>query len=244
MGAMTAQVPKALLQIRGEARGRVVLDTILDAVLCHGEREVVVVTGFGAAHVCSHVSRYDGVRCIENRRWEQDVNIGSVACGVGALAHPQRGYLVVETDLLLDDEAWNRLFEIIDSDTRSYWVCRGRYGTTRTGGVVHAGPDGQIDIVDYRPVYDATCEGWPKMLGMLAVGADEVAADIALRAAAIRDSLRQYYLMPWKHGLAKLSARVLPLEAGFAATFNTADEFETACQGYLGASQNESRLAA
>ncbi|HNT39651.1 MAG TPA: NTP transferase domain-containing protein [Rubrivivax sp.] len=231
---LTEEVPKALLPIEGEGRGRTVLEAMIDSVMSSGARDIVVVTGFAGERVESHLARRygDRVRCVRNTRWAEDVNIASVSCGVGALRQPERGYLVVETDLLLDRVAWSALFDVIDTDPGSFWVCRGRYGVERTGGVVHAGADERIDVVDYRPTYDPNCEGWPKMLGMLAVGPAQVRADIALRAMAMQESIRQYYLMPWKHGLHRLCARVLALEVGFAATFNTVPEFEAACRAY------------
>lgn len=233
MKPLTDRVPKALLPLPGPA-GRTVLDTIIEATLSHADGEVVVVTGFAADLVERHVGARYGqrVRTVHNHRWQQDVNIASVDCGVSALQHPQRGYLIVETDLLLDGSAWQALFQALSASDDSFWVTRGVYGASLTGGVVHAGPDGTIDVVDYRPVHDPACDGWPKMLGMLAVGPREVEADRALRAAALRQTLQQYYLMPWKTGLDRLRARVLALQAGEAFTFNTPAEFEAACSQY------------
>lgn len=234
MRPLTEHVPKALLPLPGDRNGRTVLDTLVDAVRARSKGELVVVTGFAAERVEHHLRPHgDAVRCVHNARWAEDVNIGSVACGVAALRHPERGYLIVETDLLLDAPAWDALFAALEGSDESFWITRGVYGPQLTGGVVHAGADGWIDEVAYRPVHDSSCDGWPKMLGMLAVGPREVAADIALRNAAARQTLNQYYLMPWKHGLHQLRARVLALEAGHAGTFNTPAEFDAACRRWL-----------
>jgi hypothetical protein len=232
MRPLTDLVPKALLPIPGDDRGRTVLDTLIEAITARTCGEVVVVTGHAATVVDAHLADRHAarVRTVHNARWAEDVNIGSVACGVAALSHPERGYLIVETDLLLDELAWDALFEGLQRSDDSFWITRGVYGSRRTGGVVHAGPGGCIDAVDYRPEHDPTCDGWPKMLGMLAVGPREVAADIALRNAAMDRTLQQYYLMPWKHGLAQLPSRVLPVEDGLALTFNTPTEFHAACR--------------
>lgn len=229
---LTRHVPKALLPLPGDSDGNTVLDSLLAAVRRRTAGEMVVVTGFAADAVQQHLRRNadHGLRCAHNVRWFEDVNIGSVACGVAALQHPERGYLVVETDLLLDDRAWDLLFDALAASDDSFWVTHGVYGPRRTGGVVHAGRDGWIDVVDYRPQHDPQCDGWPKMLGMLAVGRAEVRADMALRAQAMTDGLNQYYLMPWKHGLHRLRARVLPLDGGHAGTFNTPADFDAACQ--------------
>jgi CTP:molybdopterin cytidylyltransferase MocA len=234
MRPLTDHLPKALLPLPGDDCGRTVLDTQLDAVLPRTVGEVVVVTGYAADAVQAHVARRadERVRCVHNTRWAVDVNIASVACGVDALARPGRGYLVIETDLLLDEPAWDALFAQLAASDASFWITRGVYGPQRTGGVVHATADGRIDVVDYRPQHDPACDGWPKMLGLLAVGPHEVAADRALRTAAMARSLQQYYLAPWSQGIDQLRARVLALEAGFAATFNTPAEFDAACRAW------------
>lgn len=230
MRPLTDHIPKALLPV-GE---RTVLDLMIDAIKARSSGEIVVVTGHAAGDVNTHIAIHHGsrVRTAHNPRWAEDVNIGSVATGVAALVQPQRGYLIVETDLLLDDTAWDALFAELHASDDSFWITRGAYGPQRTGGVVHADANGRIDVVDYRPVHDSTCDGWPKMLGLLAVGPREVAADRALREAAMAQTLKQYYLMPWKQGIEQLPARVLALEAGFAATFNTPDDFHAACRAF------------
>lgn len=232
MQPLTNEVPKALLPLPGDDAGRTVLDALIEAVQARHDGEIVVVTGFAAGAVQDHLRQRHGaaLRTVHNERWAEDVNIGSVACGVDALRERAQGYLIVETDLLLDGQAWDTLFDALQASDDSFWITHGVYGPRRTGGVVHAGADGWIDVVDYRPVHDRSCDGWPKMLGMLAVGPQEVAADVALRAAAMRESLRQYYLMPWKHGLQRLRARVLALDAGYAGSFNTPAEFGAACR--------------
>lgn len=227
---LTAAVPKALLPV-GD---RSVLDWMIDAALARTAAEIVIVTGFAADTVEAHIAKRYGqrVRFARNARYAEDTNILSVETGVAALTDPARGYLVCETDLLLDDAAWDALFAQL-SPQRSQWICRGRYGPALTGGTVHAGADGRIDAIAYRPVHDAACDGWDKMLGMLWVAPDAVEADRRLRQAAIEVSIAQYYLTPWQHHLAALPCAPLRVEAGFAATFNTPAEFGRAARDFL-----------
>lgn len=231
MQPLTDRCPKALLEV-GE---HTVLDWMLHALLTRSAGEVVVVTGHAAEQVEAHLCQQYGsrVRCVRNPRYAEDVNIASVECGVAALKHPERGYLIAETDLLLDDEAWDHLFATLEVTSESLWACRGVYGPTLTGGTVRARLNGSIEAVDYRPVHDAACDGWPKMLGMLAVGPREVAADRALRRAAMAESIAQYYLAPWRDHLSQLPCRVMSVDVGLAATFNTPAEFDRASQAFL-----------
>lgn len=237
MQPLTNGIPKSLLKV-GD---RLVLDWLIEAVRARTTGEVVVVTGYGEEKVVAHLQERfgDAITTVHNPRYAEDVNILSLELGVQALRHPERGYLIVETDLLLDDRAWDQVFSVVRGDAQlSCWVCDGFYGPHLTGGIVHANADGRIDAVDYQPLYSADFEGWSKMVGLLFVGPEQVEADRQLRQAAIEESIAQYYLMPWRDGIRSLPSRVLQLENAFARSFNTEDDFKraraeflTICQG-------------
>lgn len=232
MQPLTEGIPKSLLPV-GD---RLVLDWLIEAVMARTSGEIVVVTGYGEEKVVSHLlSRFGaGITTVRNDRYAEDVNILSVELGVSALRYPDRGYLIVETDLLLDDSAWDQVFEVIQANEGlSCWVCDGEYGPNLTGGIVHACSHGRIDAVEYQPVYSPAFDGWAKMVGLLLVGPEQVAEDRRLRRAAIERSISQYYLAPWLEGIASLPCRVLQLKDAFARSFNTAAEFQRACTAFL-----------
>lgn len=235
MGALTEGIPKSLVPL---ADG-VVLDALLAHILPRTDGEVVVVSGYGAARLESYVAQKYGsrVRSVNNGRFDEDVNILSVETGVSALQHPENGYLIVETDLLLDSRAWDQIFAGMQESSQSFWVCKGEYGPQLTGGIVHGDEQGQIDAIDYRPAHDTRFDGWAKMLGMLFVGAAQTAADRRLRAEAISDSIKQYYLVPWQKNLSELPCRVLALAECTAMSFNTVEDFEAARRAYLEGSE-------
>lgn len=229
---LTEGIPKSLLPV-GD---RLVLDWLIEAVIARTSGEVVVVTGYGGEKVVAHLRERFGSRIntVENERYVDDVNILSVEVGVSALQHPERGYLIVETDLLLDDCAWDQVFEAARlTPELSCWVCDGFYGPSLTGGIVHADEQGRIDAVEYQPLYSTAFDGWPKMVGLLLVGPGQVSADRRLRQAAIEQSIAQYYLMPWREGIASLPSRVLQLENAFARSFNTERDFLQARTDFL-----------
>lgn len=229
---LTEGIPKSLLPV-GD---RLVLDWLIEAVIERTTGEVVVVTGYAAEKVVAHLSSRFGSRVatVHNERYVDDVNILSVELGVAALKYPERGYLIVETDLLLDRCAWDQVFSVVnDAAQLSCWVCDGFYNPQLTGGIVHADPLGRIDAVAYQPVYDRAFDGWPKMVGLLLVGPKQVEEDRRLRHAAIEQSIAQYYLMPWREGIACLPSRVLQLQGGFARSFNTEHDFYRARADFL-----------
>lgn len=231
MGAQAQDIPKSMLEVGGKR----VLDWLIEAVIARSDGEIVVVTGHGAPAVERHLQeRYAGrVASARNERYAEDVNILSTEIGVSALRYPDRGYLIVETDLLLDGPAWDAVFSAIQRDPASFWMCKGRYGPRLTGGIVDARADGSIEAIDYQPVHDARFDGWLKMVGMLAVGPGEVAEDRRLRQAGIAESVSQYYLAPWRSGIHALPCKALRLDGCFAASFNSAEDFASASHAYL-----------
>lgn len=233
---LTDGITKSLLPVGG----RPVLEWLIEAIIERTAGEIVVVTGYAADKVVHHLSSRFGSRIatVHNERYAEDVNILSVEIGVGALKHPERGYLIVETDLLLDQCSWDQVFSAVNDAARlSYWVCDGYYNPDLTGGIVHADLSGRIDAVAYQPSYDSAFDGWPKMVGLLLVGPDQVEEDRRLRRMAIEQSIAQYYLMPWREGIASLPSRVLQLQGGFARSFNTENDFYLARADFLARSQ-------
>ncbi len=228
---LTEGIPKSLLKVGN----RLVLDWLIEPIIARSHGEVVVVTGYGAERVEDYLESHYGDRVVRarNERYEEDVNILSVQTGVDALQHPERGYLVVETDMLVEAAAWDRIFAATTTDSASYWVCKGVYGPALTGGIVHALGGGTIDAIDYQPTYDSRFDGWPKMLGMMIVGPQQVAADRRLRREAISETVAQYYLMPWIRGLRELPCRVLQLDDELALTFNTKSDFKAASDAFV-----------
>lgn len=222
MEDLTQEKTKGLL----DCCGKKVIDWMLEAIIKRNDGEIVVVTGYSSNILEQHLQQTygDRVKTIRNDKYEQDVNILSVEIGVAALRYPEKGYLIVETDLLLNDAAWDKVFASLDAH-RSFWVCKGYYHRELTGGIVSADSNGEITVVDYQPVYDPKFDGWFKMIGMLAVGPDEVLMDRAVRQQAIAESTLQYYLTPWSKGIAFLPCRVLELTDEFASSFNTKDQF-------------------
>lgn len=230
MQALSGDLPKCMLEVGGQR----VLDWILDALVARGAGDLIVVTGYGQERVQAAIAQRHGSRvvCVSNARYQDDVNILSVDLGVAALPHPERGYLVVETDLLLDDGAWDRLFLGV-AEGYSFWACHGVYSSALTGGIVQAGADLAISAVDYQPIYDSRYDGWLKMVGLLYVGPGEVAAHRRLSHDMVAENIARYYMVPWVQAIEALPCRALPLDGCFVSSFNTADEFLRARDGFL-----------
>ena len=182
LAEFTERTHKSLLPIAG----RPALQYLLDETMRCNPRDVVIVTG----HRCDELDGFvralypRRIRSVFNERYESDTNILSTYLGVEALANPEAGYLVVETDVVMEPAGWHCVFHG-ESTRKSEWATGGCYCSDLTGGAVKADPEGEVEAIVYAPKYDARFDGWAKLLGVLYVGVNEVAADRRLRYEAI-----------------------------------------------------------
>lgn len=222
LAPLTDQVHKSLLPIAG----RPALARILDEVLARGIDDVVVVTGDKRDAVEAFVrGRWASrVRLVHNERFAEDTNILSTDLGVEALARPEAGYWIIETDLVVEPAGWARIFDVGDG-RGSYWITRGRYGPQLTGGALRATDDERVSDLVYSPRFDPAHAGYQKLIGVLYVGADEAPMDRRLRRATMERTIAQYYMMPWVENLPKLPCRARDLEELFAASFNDLETY-------------------
>jgi hypothetical protein len=193
------------------------------------------VTGYKRTELDSFLSGYGGmVRSVHNERFEEDVNVLSADLGVDALYRSELGYLIVETDVIVEAAGWNNILSV-DPEGSSFWVTRGRYSEALTGGAVHADEAGRITDMVYAPKYVARFEGWYKLLGMAYVGRSEVESDKRLRKSAIVRTIKQYYMTPWVENIGLLPSKVRDLGDAFASSYNDRSD-------YLRANANYSQL--
>lgn len=235
LAPLTDEVPKPLLPVGDRSS----LDRAIDALLEAGVADIVVVTGHESGLVRNAVERrrQPELRTVHNARYADDVNILSTHIGVSALRDPGRGYLIVETDIVMERDAWDRSLRLSDP-RRSFWVTHGEYGPELFGGAAHTDDDDAIDAMVYTPEYDPAFDGWSKLLGMVYVGSDTVDADIAVRAEAIERTTAQYYMNTWVESLERLPADRRDLSGYIAGSFNDRAAYERfsamAASGELG----------
>jgi CTP:molybdopterin cytidylyltransferase MocA len=225
LAPLTDNCHKSLLPLAGIPA----LKRTLDEILAAGVEDVVVVTGYRHADIENFLSaNYHGiVRCVFNKYYKIDVNILSAELGVMALRHPDHGYMIVETDVIVESKGWEILLDIGDA-TRSFWATSGKYSESLTGGTLQADSQGNVTSLVYRPLYDSRYKGWLKLLGILYVGRPQVAMDCLTRRRAIMNSIEQYYMMPWTKNLSSLPCFARDLGTHFAASYNDFGSYQYA----------------
>ncbi|MEM6793429.1 MAG: NTP transferase domain-containing protein, partial [Acidobacteriota bacterium] len=223
LGSLTAKTHKSLLPVAGKPA----LGYAVEAMLERGVQDVVVVTGDKAESIEAYLAPRFGerVRLAHNARFAEDTNILSTEIGVEALKDPLAGYLVVETDLVIEPAGWRAILDLPNLE-RSFWVTRGIYHEGLTGGALDAEASGAVREIVYAPAFEERYRGWHKLLGIVYVGSEIAARDRELRQRAVARTIAQYYMMPWVEHLEQLPCSVLALgEDVYAASFNDLEAY-------------------
>jgi choline kinase len=218
-------MPKSLLEIRQ----RPALGHILEALVLPQPKEVdvVVVTGHQASIVEAFVSETSGgvARTVRNERYAEDTNILSTSLGVEALRRPEKGYMVIETDIYLEPAGWSYVVEQTKV-AKSFWVTRGLYSRELVGGAVKVAEDRRVDKMVYAPVFQQDYVNWEKLLGVVFVAKTEVEMDRSLRQGVIREGISYYYMEPWLRRLSDLPCSALDVTGFNGGSFNTCLDFK------------------
>jgi len=236
LAQLTDHTHKSLLPIAGKP----VLQYLLDHLMISKKPDIVVVTGYRSGDINSFLNaRYgSAVKTVFNQLYESDTNILSVDLGVDALLSCEEGYMIIETDIILEPTGWQCLLGPRQSST-SEWATIGKYSANLTGAALKTDETGRVTDIVYAPQYDKRFDGWKKLLGTLYVGVNEVGLDIALRKKAIQRSIAQFYLMPWLENINKFPCHELDLSNYYAASFNDVDAYKKADEGYSQAIRRE-----
>lgn len=231
MWPLTEKTPKSMLEVGGVP----LLKRIINDLVKVSDGEIVVVTGYQSQFVNEMIasSFSNRVRTVHNQLFHEDVNILSVDIGVDGLLNPENGYTIIETDLLIEQVGWQKMFDS-EHNNDSFWVTHGRYSKDLTGGIIHEHEVNQlIDKIAYVPDYQTEYNGWHKMLGILSVSPDNVKNDRLFRKSEIQRSIKQYYMSTWINNLDKLPCRVLDLSTCYASSFNTPEAFQASSHEFL-----------
>jgi hypothetical protein len=222
IAAVAQHMHKSLLPVCG----RSALERALDEILARSVEQVVIVTGYQRESIESLVRQRYGaaLTLVQNDRFPDDMNILSVELGVRALRRPELGYIIVETDLVIGPGGWETVL-VVGAEDESFWVTRGRYHRSLTGGALDADDAGRVMGLVYAPTYCERYHGWHKLLGILYVGPRQVAADCAIRRRAIEQTTAQYYMTPWTSNLPLLPCRMRPLGDIYAGSYNDPESY-------------------
>ncbi len=163
------------------------------------------------------------VELILNERFAEDININSVC-----LSLPRdKSSLIVEADLILGDRTVSELVKECEKPG-SIWFTRGSFKSDQLGGILKSDASGSIQEIKIVPAFKPEFENYQKLLGIMKVDSQQAPVFYSLLNEYANRTLKQYYLIPWIENLKQLPARAIDLNAHFAVSFNTPEEYHNA----------------
>jgi len=215
-------VCKCLMELNGET----IISKLIGQIRNQNIENITVVVGYEKENVIAELDNINGVgiNIVHNEIYIEDVNVYSLSM---AVSEDDNSFVVFESDLILDDEAVDKIFSL-RSEQRSYWFTLGPFRKKQLGGILKS--DKSQKVIDIRLVggYSGEFSDYRKLIGVLMVGRNEFGNYYRFLKEASLSNIRQYYLTPWIENLRHLPCWECSLDEHRAMSFNTPKEFSEA----------------
>lgn len=217
MESLSKNEPKCLLPYKGER----VLERLVRQIKATGVKKIVITTGY-RADIINDLFRDDPVvETIENKLYEEDVNIYSMALALSKIDGP---CAVFEADTLMED-ALVRYVVGSDFEGKSVWFTRGKFNATQYGGILHSDKYANITDIKIVAAYQEKYKSYEKLSGIMRIGGSELELFKALINKYAKTTIRQYFLNAWIENLKLLPCISADISMFEFFTFNKPEEY-------------------
>lgn len=219
MESLSKNEPKCLLPYKGER----VLERIVRQIeeLGGGIERIVITTGYRADIIHKMFANDSIVETVENKLYEEDVNIYSMSLALSKIDGP---CAIFEADTIMEDDLVKYILGA-DFDGKSVWFTRGRFREAQYGGILKTDAKGNITDIRIVSQYQEKYKNYEKLSGIMRVGSGEIELFKALVNKYAKTTVKQYFLNAWIENLKLLSgisADITPFEF---FTFNKPEEY-------------------
>lgn len=217
MEQLSKKNPKCLLPYKGER----VLERLVRQIKECGIEKIIITTGYRAS-VIEDIFKDDSVvETVENKMYEEDVNIYSLSLALSQINGP---CVIFEADTIMED-AMVKYVIGPDFEGKSVWFTRGRFSGNQYGGILKSNRLGQITDIKIVSAYQEKFRLYSKLSGIMRVGSGEIELFKALVNKYARTTVKQYFLNAWIENL-----KLLPCWEGDISefeffTFNKPEEY-------------------
>ncbi len=218
MERLSKNEPKCLLPYKGE---RVLERMVRQIEELGGIKRIVITTGYRADIIYKMFENDKIVETVENKLYEEDVNIYSMSLALSKIDGP---CAIFEADTIMEDDLVKYILGA-DFDGKSVWFTRGRFRETQYGGILKTDTKGNITDIRIVSQYQEKYKNYEKLSGIMRVGPGEIELFKALINKYAKTTVKQYYLNAWIENLKLLSgisADITPFEF---FTFNKPEEY-------------------
>lgn len=234
MEKLSRREPKCLLPYKGER----VLERLVRQIEDNGIQQIYIVTGYCANKIEALFHDDPVVTTIENKFYEEDVNILSLSL---ALAKVDGPVAIFEADVIMED-ALVRYVLGSDFERKSVWFTRGPFTESQYGGILKSNKYGQITDIRIVSAYNERYKAYSKLTGIMRVGSGELELFRAIMNKYAKTSLKQYFLTAWIENLRLLPCWEADITPYQFYTFNKPEEYYQVQSTDIDASHGEAEV--
>lgn len=217
MERLSNKEPKCLLPYRGER----VLERLVRQIKSCGINKIVITTGYRAEFINNLFSNDPIVETIENKMYEEDVNIYSMYL---ALSRIDDACVIFEADTIMEDELVKYVTGS-DFEGKSIWFTRGKFTPNQYGGILKSNNSGQITDIRIVSAYQEKYKNYSKLSGIMRVAISELELFKALINKYAKTTVKQYFLNAWIENLKLLPCQEADISEFEFFTFNKPEEY-------------------
>lgn len=217
MEHLSRKLPKCLLPYRGER----IIQRLVRQIKACGVEKVIITIGYRADAMREIFADDPQVVLVENKMYEEDVNIYSMSLALSKISGP---CAIFEADTIMEDSLVQYVLGS-DFEGKSVWFTRGKFNETQYGGILRSDKFGNVNDVKIVPGWQQKYKSYTKLSGLMRVGPAEIELFTALINKYARTTLKQYFLNAWIENIKLLPSMEADISAFRFFTFNKPDEY-------------------
>lgn len=217
MEQLSRREPKCLLPYKGER----VLERLVRQIKENGVERIHITTGYCASKIAEIFKDDPIVETIENKYYEEDVNILSMSLAISRVNGP---VAIFEADTIMED-ALVKYVMGSDFEGKSVWFTRGQFNSSQYGGILKSDKYGKITDIRIVSAYNERFKGYSKLSGVMRVGGNEIELFKALVNKYARTTIKQYFLNAWIENIRLLCGYEADISHFRFFTFNKPEEY-------------------
>lgn len=189
MEQLSRREPKCLLPYKGER----VLERLVRQIKENGVQHIYITIGYCASKIQEIFKDDPVVETIENKLYEEDVNILSMSLAISKVNGP---VVIFEADTIMEDSMVKYVMGS-DFEGKSVWFTRGQFTPSQYGGVLKSDKYGKITDIRIVAAYNEKYRNYSKLSGIMRIGGGEIELFKALVNKYARTTIKQYFLNVW-----------------------------------------------
>lgn len=217
MEHLSDSLPKCLLPYKGER----ILERLIRQIKSQGIKKIVITTGYRADVMKKYFGKDPCIELIENKLYEEDVNIYSMNLALSRITGP---CAIFEADTVMEDALVKYVLGS-DFDGKSVWFTRGKFNEAQYGGILKADKFGNVIDVKIVATYKSTYKSYEKLTGIMRIGPNQIDCFKSLVHKYAKSTLKQYYLNAWIENISILSSQAANIEMFDFFSFNKPEEY-------------------